>query len=170
MTAIPAVNRLPVTAALAPIIVALLIGFLIRIVNDDPAGEQIKSGDAPTAAATVPAHPALPECKDTEDSLRERVETARHCDTDSDCTLFDFGYPIECMTSVAKSEITALRLEYRKYEQSCDFRVYYDCPAEPMQRRAVCHEQRCTVSLETIDTLRDETLEYLGIDESARRK
>ena len=88
--------------------------------------------------------------------------------TDSDCTLFDFGYPIDCMTSVAKSEITDLRLEYRRYEESCDFRVYFDCPAEPMVRRAVCQQNRCSVSLETIDGLEKETLDYLGIGSSGQ--
>ena len=73
------------------------------------------------------------------------------------------------MTSVAKSEITGLRLEYRRYEQSCDFRVYFDCPAEPMERRAVCQEYRCSVSLQTIDILEEETLEYLGIGSSGQK-
>jgi hypothetical protein len=96
--------------------------------------------------------------------MRQTVNKARQCVIDADCTLFDYGYPIECMTSVAKSEITALRLEYRKYEQSCAYRVYYDCPSGDTQREAVCRNNRCEVELMTIDILKDETLEYLGIE------
>ena len=74
------------------------------------------------------------------------------------------------MMSVAKSEITALRLEYRQYEQSCEYRVYYDCPAEPMERRAFCEQNRCSVYLYAIDTLEEETLEYLGIGSSGQSR
>ena len=148
---------------------------MIMIDNEDLSWLQIGTGERPAAPAAEspvapgPIPPAL-SCEETENSLRDRIDTARYCTTDSDCTLFDFGYPIECMTSVAKLEITALRIEYRKYEQSCEFRVFFDCPAEPMERRAVCQENRCSVSLQTIDTLEDETLEYLGLGNSDEKK
>jgi hypothetical protein len=74
------------------------------------------------------------------------------------------------MTSVTKSEITDLRYEYRRYEQSCEFRVYFDCPAEPMERRAVWQDNRCAVSLQTTDILEEETLDYLGIGGSGQKK
>ena len=91
------------------------------------------------------------------------VDEARHCVVDDDCTLFDYGYPIQCMTSVSMNEITALRRQYRIYESSCRFRVYYDCPTDGAERIAVCRSNQCTVEIETIDSLRDETLDYLGI-------
>ena len=166
-------NRLTVTAAIAWLLAIFLLWFMIMIDNDNLSWLQI--GTDEPANALVQESPASPapsarafSCKETEDVLRDHVETARYCITDSDCTLFDFGYPIDCMTSVAKSEITALRLEYRKYEQSCDFRVYFDCPAEPMERHAVCQENRCSVSLQTNDTLEEETLEFLGLGVPAR--
>ena len=68
------------------------------------------------------------------------------------------------MTSVAKSEITALRLEYRNYERSCLYRVYYDCPTGHMERQAVCRNNRCTVELQSNEILEEATLDYLGID------
>ena len=92
-----------------------------------------------------------------------RVEEARYCTTDDDCTLFDYGYPIQCMTSVARSEITALRLQYRRYEESCEYRVYYDCPSGSLERQAVCRQNRCGVKLADIDPLKDATLQHLGI-------
>jgi hypothetical protein len=91
------------------------------------------------------------------------VQEAQYCTTDDDCTLFDYGYPIQCLTSVAKSENTSLRLEYRNYEQSCAYRVYYDCPSGDMERQAVCNDNRCEVDLVSIDPLKDETLQHLGI-------
>jgi len=102
-------------------------------------------------------------CQRVETDLIERVDAAQYCAADDDCTLFDFGYPIQCMTSVAKAEITALRLAYRDYEQSCAYRVYYDCPSGSMERQAVCRNNRCKVELSSNEPLKDETLRHLGI-------
>ncbi|HEX9853494.1 MAG TPA: hypothetical protein VGA68_10790 [Woeseiaceae bacterium] len=103
-------------------------------------------------------------CDAAESEMLRTVENSRNCATDDDCTLFDYGYPIQCMTSVSNSEITALRRQYGQYEASCRFRVYYDCDIEGAQRRAVCRSDRCTVELETLDLLKDETLHHLGIE------
>ncbi len=165
-------NRLTLTATIAWLLAIILL--IIMIEHENLSWRQIGTGESPAApfaeplAWSAPDPPAL-SCEEAENALRDRVETARCCTSDSDCTLFDFGYPMDCMTSVAKSEITGLRLEYRRYEQSCDFRVYFDCPAEPMGRRAVCQENRCSVSLQTIDILEEETLEYLGIGSSGQK-
>jgi len=102
-------------------------------------------------------------CQQVETELVADVDAAQHCVTDDDCTLFDFGYPIQCMTSVAREDITALRLAYRNYEQSCAYRVYYDCPSGNMERQPVCRNNRCEVELVTIDPLKDETMQHLGI-------
>lgn len=109
----------------------------------------------------VRAHTSVANCEIAEEAMQLVVSEAQHCTTDADCTLFDYGYPIQCLTSVAKSEISSLRLEYRKYEQSCAYRVYYDCPSGDAQREPVCRSNRCEVDLVTIDLLKDETLDYL---------
>ncbi len=168
-------NRTSLTTTIAGLLAILLLWLMIVIDSDDLSWLQIGTGDPPAAPVAktltdpAPIEPAL-SCQKTENLLRDRIDTARYCTMDSDCTLFDFGYPIDCMTSVAKLEITALRFEYRRYEQNCDFRVYYDCPAEPAERRAVCQEKRCSVSLQTIDNLEEETLEYLGLESSEEKK
>jgi hypothetical protein len=102
-------------------------------------------------------------CQRVEADLAKRVEAAQYCNTDDDCTLFDFGYPMQCMTSVAKAEITSLRLAYRDYERSCAYRVYYDCPSGSMDRQTVCRSNRCEVELVSNEPLKDETLRHLGI-------
>jgi hypothetical protein len=102
-------------------------------------------------------------CSQAEMALQDKVSNAQYCSRDDDCTLFDYGYPIQCLTSVAKSEITALRLEYRNYESSCAYRVYYDCPSGDMRRQATCRNNRCDVELVSIDPLQDATLQHLGI-------
>jgi len=102
-------------------------------------------------------------CQRVEADLVEQVAAAQYCATDDDCTLFDFGYPMQCMTSVAKTEITALRLAYRDYERSCAYRVYYDCPSGSMRRQAVCRNSHCEVDLVSNEPLKDETLRHLGI-------
>ncbi len=112
----------------------------------------------------VQIKPDLAGCEQAEDALRQKVDDAQYCSTDDDCTLFDYGYPIECLTSVAKTEITALRLEYRNYEQSCAYRVYYDCPTGDMERQAVCRSNRCAVELQSTEVLEEETRDYLGLD------
>ena len=103
-------------------------------------------------------------CEQAEADIVAMVERARYCVKDDDCTLFDYGYPIQCLTSVARDEITALRYEYRRYEESCSYRVYYDCPSGEMQRRAVCRDSRCEVELSTDELLKDQTLRHLGIE------
>ena len=104
-------------------------------------------------------------CESAEANMIEMVSNSQYCSTDDDCTLFDYGYPIQCMTSVAKSGISALRLEYRRYEASCAYRVYYDCPTGPMEREAVCRNNRCEVELVTDEMLQDQTLRHLGIQD-----
>lgn len=103
-------------------------------------------------------------CDVAENDMRQAVAESLSCNTDDDCTLFDYGYPIQCMTSVALTEITALRLQYREYEKSCRFRVYYDCPTDGVERIAVCRNNQCAVELGSIDALRDETLHHIGIE------
>ncbi|MGI9203235.1 MAG: hypothetical protein ACR2Q3_04460 [Woeseiaceae bacterium] len=115
-------------------------------------------GDTPVRTATD-----ILSCQQTEAALQSRVDSARVCSTNDDCTLFDYGYPIECMTSVSVSDISALRLQYRRYEESCAYRVYYDCPSGDMDRVPVCRNNRCEVELTTIHPLQDETLQHLGL-------
>lgn len=139
---------------------------MIRIDSESLSWLSMGSVEPPAViepAVLPPPNPPPASCEETENALRDRIDIARYCTTDDDCTLVDFGYPIDCMTSVARSDITGLRLEYRKYEANCDFRVYFDCPAEPMERLAVCRENRCSVSLEMRDMPVEETLDYLGI-------
>ncbi len=106
----------------------------------------------------------IQSCMDAEANVLKLVEESQYCENNEECTIFDYGYPIQCLTSVATSAITSLRLEYRKYEQSCEYRVYYDCPAEPLQRRPVCRDNRCAVELHTLDLLKDATLDHIGVD------
>jgi hypothetical protein len=63
--------------------------------------------DGPSAAPEVA--PPL-SCEASENGLKKTIERARACNVDDDCTLFDYGYPIDCMTSVAKSAIPLLRV------------------------------------------------------------
>ncbi len=104
-------------------------------------------------------------CEDVEAALLARLDDAQYCSTDDDCTLFDYGYPIQCMTSVAKDEISGLRAAYGDYEQSCKYRVYYDCPTGQMQRQAVCRANRCAVELRDNEVLEEETRDYLGLEQ-----
>lgn len=124
----------------------------------EPAALQAPREDSPLRVNTD----AL-SCQQVEENLIASVAEAQYCSTNDDCTLFDYGYPIQCLTSVAKAEITSLRREYRNYEQSCAYRVYYDCPSGSMERQAVCRNNRCDVDLVSNDPLQDETLQHLGI-------
>jgi hypothetical protein len=119
--------------------------------------------DAPRADSPLKVNTDALSCQQVEENLIASVASAQYCSTDDDCTLFDHGYPIQCMTSVSRSEITALRLEYRNYEQSCAYRVYYDCPSGTMERQAICSNNRCEVELVSNDPLQDATLQHLGI-------
>jgi len=123
------------------------------------------SKTAPRSDSPVDSSSNNLSCGDAEAVLTDRVGASRYCASDDQCTLFDYGYPIQCMTSVAKLEISALRLEYRRYAQSCAHRVYYDCPTGGMKRVAVCRSNRCEVELRTNDPLQDRTREHLGVED-----
>jgi len=129
--------------------------------------------DSPSAPATTRESPgnepaqvreiAPPtSCEGSENNLKKTIESARACNVDDDCTLFDYGYPLDCMTSVAKDDIPLLRDEFRKYDETCEYRVFYDCPTEPYVRLAVCRNNRCVVELDRLDALRESTLEQLN--------
>lgn len=106
---------------------------------------------------------AAENCAQAESDLLGKVERSQYCEADDDCTIFDYGYPIQCLTSVAKGEIGALRRRFSAYQAMCEFRVYYDCPSGDAERRAVCRGNRCEVRIVTLDGLREETLDHLGI-------
>jgi hypothetical protein len=120
---------------------------------DDNRADDFRAGDA----ASNPV-----SCEASEDRLRLVIDGARSCEVDDDCTLFDYGYPLDCMTSVAKSEIPLLREEYRKYDETCEFRVFYDCPTDPYVRLALCRNSRCIVELDRRDDLQDSTQEQMN--------
>lgn len=129
-----------------------------EVVNQIDASIEKPRQDTPLRVATD-----VLSCSQAESNLQTKVDNARYCTIDDDCTLFDYGYPIQCLTSVSIQEVSSLRMEYRKYEDSCAYRVYYDCPSGNMEREAVCRNNRCTVELVSNDPLQDETLQYLGI-------
>ena len=164
-------DRLPIAVTLVSIVIAVVLWFIAYSLESDSRWfpEQAESQEQPdwlrpTEETAVRSNDQAAECMQTEDDLRVSVEQARSCTTNSDCTLFDYGYPIQCMTSVSKSAITTLRLAYRNYEQQCEFRVYYDCPTGEMERRPVCIDDLCAVELSNNEILTEETLDYLGID------
>ena len=155
---------------LLSVVLAVVLWFAATWFEDDARwlpGEPVQpvdmSLDAPRRDTPLRVNTDALSCQQVEANLVSDVEASQYCATDDDCTLFDYGYPIQCMTSVARDEITALRMAYRNYEQSCAYRVYYDCPSGEMERQAVCRNNRCEVELLTLDPLTDETLQHLGI-------
>ena len=164
-------DRLPLTVTLISIAAAFVLWYIAYSLENDSRWlpETTQSEEAPDWLRPAVDTPLQTDekaqgCARTEEELRASVEAARSCMTDNDCTLFDYGYPIQCLTSVSRLQITALRLAYRNYEQQCDFRVYYDCPTGEMERRPVCVDNQCAVDLSGNEILTEETLDYLGID------
>jgi len=164
-------NRLPYATALISISLATVLWLIATRLEDESRWLPVEQGvqpdltmAQPRADTPVQTNEVAANCEQVEDALRKKVASAQHCSADDECTVADYGYPIQCLTSVAKSEITALRLEYRNYARNCAFRVYYDCPSGDAKREAVCRNNRCAVDLVTTDLLQNETLEYLGIE------
>ena len=164
-------DRLPLAVTLVSIVIAFVLWLIAYSLESDSRWfpEQSDTQEQPewlSLAEDTPLRTSgtAGDCMQTEEDLRASVEQARACNSDADCTLFDYGYPIQCMTSIVKSEITALRLAYRNYERHCEFRVYYDCPTGEMEREPVCRNNRCAVELTGNDVLNEETLDYLGIE------
>ena len=134
-----------------------------RWLPKDTSQQTDLSLDMPRPDTPLRANTNELSCQQVEAGLMQDVAVSQYCSANEDCTLFDYGFPIQCMTSVSKQKVTALRMGYRNYEQSCAYRVYYDCPSGNMERRAVCRSNRCEVELVTIDPLKDATLKHLGI-------
>lgn len=164
-------KRLPYATGLISVALAIVLWLVATWLEDDSRWLYIATGESTETArqqtrpdTPVQSQAVIASCEQAEATLRDKVERSQYCSTDDDCTLVDYGYPIQCLMSVSKPEIPALRRAYRIYAQSCEFRVYYDCPSGNAQRTAVCREQRCTVDLVTNDYLQDKTLNYLGIE------
>lgn len=129
----------------------------------EPAGDaSVDAGRSPGSDDPDTGDAEGMSCQDSEDRLKLVIEDARSCNVDDDCTLFDYGYPLDCMTSVAKEQIPRLREEYRRYGEACEHRVFYDCPTEPYVRLALCRNNRCIVELDKRDDLEDATLDQLN--------
>ena len=165
-------NKHSMTTTLISVVIAVVLFLIASYFEDDtrwqipgPEGGSQSIGSRSFFDSPLQTMRASDNCEQTERDLVRSVDGARACNVDEDCTVFDFGYPIQCLTAVAKSEITALRLEYRRYEASCDFRVYYDCPSGHLDREPVCRNNQCTVELVGVDMLKEETLDYLGIEQ-----
>lgn len=137
------VLRVSVVVAIGLWLVATLGEMVLR---PPPPPESAFAG--PKANVEQPQPAALPpSCPAVEDNLEVLVAESLACRTDDDCTLFDYGYPIDCMTSVAKDAVPGLRRAYKQYDESCEHRLFYDCPTEPFVRVPVCRSNRCTVEL-----------------------
>ena len=156
---------LPVSVAVAVVLwlLATLLENRLQVANPfpPPAIEPVEDEREDDFPAGDVASSAM-SCEASEERLKLVIDGARSCEVDDDCTLFDYGYPLDCMTSVAKSEIPLLREEYRKYDESCEFRVFYDCPTDPYVRLALCRNSRCVVELDRRDDLQDSTLEQMN--------
>ncbi len=165
-------NRLPYTTAIISVVIAVALWLVATWLEEESRWQLAEPSRGPgmnqgqvRPDTEVRVIPGTADCDRAEAALRVRIEDARYCSTDDDCTLFDYGYPIQCLTSVAKIEISSLRADFNNYEQSCQHRVFYDCPTGRMQRHAVCRSNICTVELQSNEALKDETLDYLGLDQ-----
>ena len=162
-------NRLPQVVVLLSAAVAIFLWLLAtwlegadRAIGDTGSPDSPSMGHVRPDSQTQASVGGAP-CDDVEAEIRDLVQQSRSCATDADCAIFDYGYPIECLTSVARSEISFLRTQFRRYHESCEYRVYYDCPTGESSRRPVCRNRQCEVELTDPDSLQDETLDYLGI-------
>jgi hypothetical protein len=164
-------SRLPLVAAVLSALLAGLLWWLATSLESeqrwlDAARPDVSAGNS---AQHEPARDTAlrvekPGCEQAEEDIRQSVGAARACRTDDDCIVFDYGYPIECLTSVARAEISGLRQAFERYHRSCEYRVYYDCPTGEAERRAVCRNRQCTINLVTLDALKDDTLDHLGFE------
>jgi hypothetical protein len=154
---------------LVSVVIAVVLWSLATMLEARLGRVPVDAPSTPAAARELPNAASRPRevapsmsCAASETSLQKTIDGARACNVDDDCTLFDYGYPMDCMTSVAKDDIPLLRDEFRKYDETCEYRVFYDCPTEPYVRLAVCRNNRCVVELDRLDALRESTLEQIN--------
>ncbi|MBT8130839.1 MAG: hypothetical protein KJO35_01110 [Gammaproteobacteria bacterium] len=167
-------DKMPPHVVLLSVVIAVVLWYVATVMEAGRATVKPTGGEAVIQdfgrqqnESPVRGGAEAIRCQNAEQRIQSLVDQSRYCVSDNDCTIFDYGYPIQCLTSVSKTDITRLRLEYLNYEKSCEFRVYYDCPAEPHERLPVCRENRCEVKLGTLDELRDQTFQHLGIEPSS---
>lgn len=164
-------NGLTGSTAFISILVAVILWSLATWLEGETDEADVRAVEAThafvdevTSDTEIRSDGVMQSCRSAENTIREIVDASQSCTVDDDCTIFDYGYPIQCLTSIAKAEIPKLRREYQNYQESCEYRVYYDCPSAPLRRQAVCRNSRCAVELQTIDILKNETLDHIGID------
>lgn len=163
-------NRLPYATTILSVILAIALWAVATWLQDDSIWDVPEAPSTPdiNAARVRPDSEVRTiadaiSCDQAESALRDKVDNAQACVSDADCTIFDYGYPIQCLTSVATNQISALRAAYDSYQQSCPYRVYYDCPTGHMERQAVCRASQCVVVLQSTEILEEETRDYLGL-------
>ncbi|MDX1481890.1 MAG: hypothetical protein R3315_09455 [Woeseiaceae bacterium] len=156
------------TTSISIVIAVLLFAVASLFEGDPPAPELVPEEKTPRMITTVREDSALRDenaaeaCRAAEEQLLQTVAESQACDIDADCTILDYGYPLQCMTSIAQSAVSAFRLEYRDYEALCEYRVYYDCPSEPLVRVPVCRNNRCAVELSRNEILKQLTMDHIG--------
>ena len=154
-------SRLPASSIIVSAVLAVLMVLFVAWYEQPdvlPPTDISEYSETPS----VPAEVETPQsCASVESELQVLVDESRSCSSNSECTIFDYGYPIQCLTSVTRDSIPMLRREFQRYHESCEYRVYYDCPTGSMSRLAVCRENRCEVELVAVDDLQDATLDHL---------
>ncbi len=129
-----------------------------------PAPQVVPAPTAPVNRPTAGSEETL-SCATVESRLIEQLAASRSCTRNADCTIVDYGYPVECLTAVARAQISELRQAFFAYRERCEYRVYYDCPTGDARPYAVCDAGRCEVRLLLPDRLSDDTLDYLEQDD-----
>lgn len=156
------------TTSLSIVIAIILFAIATLIEGDPPPPELVPEEQTPRMITTVRQDSALRDadaaeaCRRAEERVLEVVAESQYCEVDEDCTILDYGYPLQCMTSIAQSRVSAFRLEYRNYEERCEYRVYYDCPSEPLIRVPMCRNNRCEVELSRNEMLKQITMDHIG--------
>ena len=149
--------------------IAIVLFAVATLIEGDPAPPELPpEEDTPQMLREVREDTNIRDtrtaeaCREAEAALVQTLEASQYCQVDSDCTILDYGYPLQCMTSIAQDRVSAYRLQYRDYEARCEYRVYYDCPDAPMTRTPVCRANRCEVELSRNEVLRQLTLDHIG--------
>ena len=159
-------DRLPLATIAFAAVVALVLWLTVLVLESVPSEAPPNNTETRAAAEVMPHADDAVACADVENDLGQLVAESRSCSSNADCDLFDYGYPIQCMTAVARDRIVDLRQAFARYHDICEHRVYYDCPTGDSVRRPVCRNRQCAVDLVVPDSLQEETLEHLEIDDS----
>jgi hypothetical protein len=133
--------RTAFSSFLALIVTLVLLAILATTLEPGPYSKPA----LPAAPSDQP--PSNPSSRSSLDELIDKIEAARSCSVDADCTIQTFGCPIDCYSPVSTDKVEMLAYEFESLRLSESWSCAYWCVGVPEQARVACIDGQCQMSI-----------------------